>query len=49
MAQKVFKADLSVNGIEALIKKQTMWFSDFFVETQNLLNYAKGILGEVEK
>ena len=26
-----------------------MWFDDFVVETPNLLNYAKGILGAVEK
>ena len=31
------------------MKKQTMWFADFVVETPNLLNYAKGILGAVEK
>ena len=31
------------------MEKQTMWFADFVVETQNLPNYANGILGAVEK
>ena len=31
------------------IKIQTMLFDDFVVETPNFLNYAKGILGAVEK
>ena len=31
------------------MKMQTMWFADFVVKTPNLLNYAKGILGAVEK
>ena len=29
------------------MEKQTMWFAEFVVETPNLLNYAKGILGAV--